>query len=202
MSTSPLAEFAEGLRLRLRGIAEPSDLQLEALHAHYELLLRWNPRLNLTRITAIDEALERHYAESIFLAAQLPAGVWKIADVGSGAGFPGFPVAVLRPDCQVTLIESHQRKAVFLREAARQIANIAVFARRAEDVDEVFDWVISRAVSVSDLRDIAGRLGGNAALLGGPEDLSRLPGFEWQSLPMPWGIQRCLHIGVFSRDTE
>jgi 16S rRNA (guanine527-N7)-methyltransferase len=202
MSTSLLAEFAEGLRGRLRGIADPSDTQVEALHAHYELLLRWNSRLNLTRITSLDEVLERHYAESIFLAAQLPAGAWKVADVGSGAGFPGFPVAVLRPECQVTLIESHQRKAVFLREATRGMTNIAVRAKRAEDLDEIFDWVVSRAVSVCDLQNVLGRLGGNAALLGGPEDLTRLPRFNWQSVQMPWGCQRYLHIGVITRDPE
>jgi 16S rRNA (guanine(527)-N(7))-methyltransferase RsmG len=202
MSISPLAAFAEGLRRRLRGIAELNAGQIETLHAHYELLLRWNPRLNLTRITSLDEALERHYAESIFLAAQLPAGVWKITDIGSGAGFPGFPLAVVRPECEVTLIESHQRKAVFLREVARGVSNIKVRASRAEEVDEVFDWVVSRAVSISDLEDVAVSLGGNAALLGGPEDLSRLPGFEWQSLPMPWGRQRYVHLGLFSRDTK
>jgi 16S rRNA (guanine527-N7)-methyltransferase len=202
MCTSPLPAFADALRRRLSGIAEPSDAQIEALHTHYGLLLRWNARLNLTRIASLEEAVERHYAESAFLASHLPPGAWRIADVGSGAGFPGVPVAVLRPDCEVTLIESHQRKAVFLREATRSMANTRVEPRRAEALDGAFDWVISRAVSVPDLQDVAGRLGGNAALLGGPEDLSVLAGFEWQSIPLPWGQQRYLHIGVFSRDTK
>src|ERR1035441_7985957 len=94
------------------------------------MLLRWNQKLNLTSIRNREEAIQRHYGESLFLGMRLPPGAWKIADIGSGAGFPGFPVAVLRPDCQVTLIESHQRKAVFLRESSRKQPNIRVLARR------------------------------------------------------------------------
>ena len=97
-----------------------------ALQRHHELLERWNQRLNLTRI----DSVERNYGESLFLGKHLPEGPLRICDIGSGAGFPGFPVAVLRPDCEVTLIESHQRKAVFLKEAARGIANIRVLAKR------------------------------------------------------------------------
>jgi 16S rRNA (guanine(527)-N(7))-methyltransferase RsmG len=121
--------------------------QEAALEAHLDLLMRWNRTLNLTAIRNREEAIERHYCESLFLGAKLPAGRLRIADVGSGAGFPGFPVAVLRPECSVTLIESHQRKAVFLREASRKVPNVKVAAKRAEDVTEAFDWVISRAVS-------------------------------------------------------
>src|SRR5580704_17440976 len=113
--------------------------------------MRWNKTLNLTAIRNREEAIERHYCESLFLGARLPAGALRIADIGSGAGFPGLPVAVLRPDCSMTLIESHQRKAVFLREASRKVLNVRVLAKRAEDVDEEFDWVISRAVSYEDL---------------------------------------------------
>src|ERR1017187_6190482 len=101
--------------------------------------MRWNRSLNLTAIRSREEAIERHYCESLFLGARLPAGALRIADVGSGAGFPGFPVAVLRPECSVTLIESHKRKAVFLREASRTLPNVRVFAKRAEDVGERFD---------------------------------------------------------------
>src|SRR5271157_4701791 len=133
------------------------------------MLLRWNRKLNLTSIRNREEAIQRHYYESLFLAMHLPPGAWKIADVGSGAGFPGFPVAVLRPDCQVTLIESHQRKAVFLREASRKQANIRVLAKRAEDVKERFDWVISRAVSYEDLSPVLKKLAPNADLLTGGE---------------------------------
>src|SRR5580693_8645036 len=124
--------------------------------------MRWNQTVNLTAIRMREEAIERHYCESLFLGARLPAGALRIADVGSGAGFPGFPVAILRPECSVTLIESHQRKAVFLREASRAVPNVRVLAKRAEDVEETFDWVISRAVSYADLVPFLKKLAPNA----------------------------------------
>jgi 16S rRNA (guanine(527)-N(7))-methyltransferase RsmG len=167
-----------------------------ALEAHLELLMRWNKSLNLTAIRNREEAIERHYCEALFLGARLPAGTLRIVDVGSGAGFPGFPVAVLRPDCSVSLIESHQRKAVFLKEAARGVPNVRVLARRAEDVGETFDWVISRAVSYADLASFLKRLAPNADLLGGAEAPPASLGFEWEApVALPSGNQRFLWTG-------
>jgi 16S rRNA (guanine527-N7)-methyltransferase len=188
--------FADLLRQRLAGIVEVSAGQVEALEAHYQLLLRWNRTLNLTSIKRMEEAVERHYCESLFLGTHLHQGRLRIADVGSGAGFPGFPVAVLRPDCSVTLIESHQRKAVFLREACRNLRNVRVLARRAEDVNEQFDWAISRAVSYKDLASFLKNLAPNVDLLTGGEVPPDGIGFVWQ-LPIlvPWGGQRFLRTG-------
>ncbi|MBS1859565.1 MAG: 16S rRNA (guanine(527)-N(7))-methyltransferase RsmG [Acidobacteria bacterium] len=165
--------------------------EFPALKAHYELLQRWNKTLNLTRI----DSIERNYGESLFLGRHLPAGALRICDIGSGAGFPGFPVAILRPDCQVTLIESHQRKAVFLKEASRAVANIRVLARRAEDVRESFDWAISRAVSAEDMAPFLARLAPNVALLTGAE-VPGIPGIEWEeAVPVPGGTARFLRLG-------
>jgi 16S rRNA (guanine527-N7)-methyltransferase len=141
------AVFRELLREKLIGIVDLSKSQITLLEAHYELLKRWNQTLNLTSIEQVSEAVERHYCESLFLGAHLPAGSLEIADIGSGGGFPGLPVAVLRPECSMTLIESHQRKAVFLKEASRSLPNVQVLARRAEDVLQRFDLVISRVRS-------------------------------------------------------
>ena len=188
--------FADLLSERLAGVVELSPGQAEALESHYQLLLRWNRTLNLTSIKKMEEAVERHYCESLFLGTHLPQGRLRIADVGSGAGFPGFPVAVLRPDCSVTLIESHQRKAVFLREASRSLPNVRVLAKRAEDVNEQFDWAISRAVSYEDLASFLKNLAPNADLLTGGEEPPGGIGFVWQpQIPMPWGAQRFLRIG-------
>src|SRR5579863_9364979 len=125
--------------------------QLNQLETHYLFLDRWNERLNLTRIVSLTESVQFHYCESLFMARVLPPGPLRIVDVGSGAGFPGIPVAVLRPECEVTLVESHQRKSVFLREISRELTNVRVIAKRAEEVDEAFDWLISRAVAPSDV---------------------------------------------------
>jgi 16S rRNA (guanine(527)-N(7))-methyltransferase RsmG len=188
--------FPDLLRARLPGIVDLSAGQLAALEAHYQLLLRWNRTLNLTRVDNLEEAVERHYSESLFLAAHLPSGSLRIADVGSGAGFPGFPVAIARPDCEVTLIESHQRKAVFLKEASRGFANLRVLSQRAESVKDTFDHVISRAVSYEDLATTLQRIAANVDLLTGAEPPSESMGVDWQpAISLPWGDQRFLRIG-------
>jgi|ERR1700722_13132699 16S rRNA (guanine(527)-N(7))-methyltransferase RsmG len=164
-----------------------SEVQLDQLESHYSSLAHWNERLNLTRIVDLADAVQFHYCESLFLARFLPAGTQQIVDVGSGGGFPGIPTAILRPECEVTLVESHQRKSVFLREASRHLHNVKVVSKRAEDVDGTFDWVISRAVAPSDILRL--RLAKSFALLIGQEDASKLSG---QSQSIPWGNQRVL----------
>ena len=167
---------------------------LEALEAHRRVLEKWNRTLNLTRITDV----ERNYGESLFLAGHLPPGALRICDIGSGAGFPGFPVAIVRPDCEVTLIESHQRKAVFLKEVSRGHANIRVLACRAEEVKDRFDWAISRAVSAADLEAPLAKLAPNVALLTGVEE-PEIAGLVWKSaIPLPNSLNRFLRIGCFT----
>jgi 16S rRNA (guanine527-N7)-methyltransferase len=163
--------------------------QLDRLEQHYRLLCKWNKRINLTRICGMREAVPFHYCESLFLAQWLPKGKLRVADVGSGAGFPGIPVAVLRPDCTVDLIESHQRKAAFLREASRQLPNVNVVAMRAGECTVQYDWMISRAVRLEALLRL--RLAPNFALLLGAEDAKDL-----ESLKVPWGERRILAFHV------
>jgi 16S rRNA (guanine527-N7)-methyltransferase len=157
-----------------------SPQQLKLLEEHYHLLLRWNQRINLTRIVEMRDAIRYHYCESLYLASRLPTGPLRMIDIGSGAGFPGIPVAVYRPECSVDLVESHQRKAVFLREASRGLANVRVFARRAEEVVDSYDWTISRAVRPKDVLKL--KLSPHVAVLG----------VEGDSLP--WGDKRALFI--------
>lgn len=193
-----MAEAQQFADLLTRHFRQPlSREQVSALYGHYSLFTQWNKALNLTTVTALVESVVRHYCESLFLGAHLPDSCRAVLDVGSGAGFPGIPVSVLRPDCRVTLSESHQRKAVFLREATRQIPNVRVEPQRAERLDaEVFDWVISRAVKWSDVVEAAHH---GIALLLGQEDAAvvcRSGAFKWQpSVPLPWGKRRVLLIG-------
>jgi 16S rRNA (guanine(527)-N(7))-methyltransferase RsmG len=156
-----------------------SQLELELLEQHYLLLQRWNRTLNLTRITNLDESVKLNYCESLFLGIKFPPGPLRVADVGSGAGFPGVPIAIVRSDIAVTLIESHQRKAVFLRESSAGIPNLRVLPIRAEDCSERFDWVVSRAVSEKMLLSL--KLAPNMALLQAP----RINPHAF--LPSPWG---------------
>jgi 16S rRNA (guanine527-N7)-methyltransferase len=163
--------------------------QLAQLEAHYALLLRWNEKLNLSRIRSAEEAVQFHYCESLFLGRALPAGPHRLIDIGSGAGFPGLPVAVVRPDCRVDLAESHQRKAVFLREATRSLPNVRVLARRAEDCQDGYDWMIARAIRAEDV--LALRLAPNLALLMSADDALCVPGDVQR---IPWGDRR---VAVF-----
>jgi 16S rRNA (guanine527-N7)-methyltransferase len=204
MSISASHAFPEVLRKKLAGLVELTPEQVQALQNHYELLLRWNRVLNLTSVDSLEEAVERHYCESVFLAIHLPPEPLRIADVGSGAGFPGIPVAVLRPDCRVALIEAHQRKAVFLREGTRGRPNVEVLARRAEEIaglasgGALFDRAISRAVAYKDLADVLKSIAQAADLLTGAESPPADLCFTWNSsIPLPWGRNRFLRSGVF-----
>jgi len=175
-----MEEFSALLRAEFSPFSTLSDTQVSLCKQHYELLLRWNTKLNLTRITGLRDAVRYHYCESLYLARSLPEGPLRVADIGSGAGFPGIPVAIYRPDVHVDLVESHQRKAVFLTEAVRELGlkNVGVRSLRAEDVRESYDWVISRAVRPADV--LALHLAPNVSILGTDGD------------KLPWGEGRAL----------
>ena len=185
---------------------ELSSEQLSLLFEHYQLLERWNRKMSLTSVTAGAEMVIRHYCESLFFGANIPgeAGAipQTIADIGSGAGFPGVPIAILRPDCKVSLVESNQRKAVFLRESTRSLNNVSVVAKRAEDLSERFDWVVSRAVDPKAVLALTPRLAWKFGLMVGEDDfleLKKVPNIAWaEPIRLPWGDRR---VWVYGRST-
>ena len=166
--------FRELLRSEYQPWGELSDLKLDQLESHFRLLEAWNRRLNLTRIRDLTEVVRFHYCESLFLSTVLPEGPLDVCDLGSGAGFPGIPLSIARPDVRVALIESDQRKAVFLREATRELGNVLVEARRHEESAHVFDWAVSRALAPGSF--LKSRLASNIALLTSAANAP--PGFE------------------------
>lgn len=187
-------EFGGTIRRALERICPISEEQCSTLREHFELLLRWNRRMNLTSIRDPLEMIERHYCESVFLGVHLPEGETTVVDVGSGAGFPGIGVAVMRPLARVTLVESNQKKVAFLKEATRKVSNVRVLGRRAEDVQERFDWLISRAVAWEGLP----MLGEHVALLASEP----APDFPWrEKIRLPWGARRVLLMGEVPRGT-
>jgi 16S rRNA (guanine527-N7)-methyltransferase len=101
------------------------DETVARLGDYYNLLTRWNDRLHLVAPCSPEEFATRHVLESLLLLKHLPDGA-KIADIGSGAGLPTIPCLVARPDLQATLIESSQKKSVFLREALNQLGRPSV----------------------------------------------------------------------------
>lgn len=111
-----------------------SSETLEQLDAYYSLLNRWNDRLHLVAPCSPEEFATRHVLESLMLLKHLPQDA-KIADIGSGAGLPIIPCLLARPDLQATLIESSQKKSVFLREALNQLGRPSVIIPKPfEDV--------------------------------------------------------------------
>ena len=111
------------------------------------LIQRWNARMNLTAIREPRDILMRHFVESIACTQHLSSGIGSLLDFGSGAGFPGIPIALCRPEIRVTLAESQTKKAAFLREAVRVLElNCSVFGQRAESLTQQFDCVALRAV--------------------------------------------------------
>src|ERR1017187_4813148 len=121
------ARIAELLGPFLGGEPLSPDLAAQ-LQAYLELLLRWNARINLTAIRDPEQIVTRHFGESLFAARVLrddgaftPGPPVTLADVGSGAGFPGIPIKLFAPELQLTLIESQNKKATFLREVIRTL---------------------------------------------------------------------------------
>jgi 16S rRNA (guanine527-N7)-methyltransferase len=140
-----------------RSGVELSARQHEQLGQYLELLTEANQRMNLTRITDRAAAEVGHVGDSLTVLAFLPAGEIRLADVGSGGGVPGIPLAIARPQMRVTLIESTKKKAAFLREAVKQLdlSNVTVSDERAEDAGlgdlrEEFDVAVARAVATLD----------------------------------------------------
>jgi 16S rRNA (guanine527-N7)-methyltransferase len=141
-----LTELVAAARLKSNQIE-----QNKRLIDYLALLLRWNARTNLTSVREPEAILERHFLESIACAQALPSGVTSLLDYGSGAGFPGIPIAICRPEIAVTLAESQNKKAAFLQEAIRVVGIPArIHSGRAETLTGAFDCVTLRAVDRMD----------------------------------------------------
>ena len=134
-----------------------TDAQHAQLARYLDLLFDANERMNLTRITDRDQAELQHVADALTVLPHLPRSEHRLADVGSGGGVPGIPLAIARPDVTVMLIESTKKKAAFLKSTALalDLANVSVSEWRAEDVAhsisrETFDVAVARAVATMD----------------------------------------------------
>ena len=134
-----------------------TERPLQQLSQYLDLLLEANATMNLTRITDRTAAEVQHVGDALTLLPFVPAGSISIADVGSGGGVPGLPLAIARPEVAITLIESTKKKAAFLVSAAKELGleNVQVLAERAEEVGqsgrrESFDLSVARAVATLD----------------------------------------------------
>ncbi|MBQ6135179.1 MAG: 16S rRNA (guanine(527)-N(7))-methyltransferase RsmG [Bacilli bacterium] len=128
----------------------PTNTQLEQLEKFYQLLIEWNEKINLTRITNKDDVYLKHYYDSLTLAKVVDfSKIETVCDVGTGAGFPGIVLKIMYPNLKVTLIDSLQKRINYLKEIIKELnlENIEAIHTRGEDYKGNFDLVTSRAVA-------------------------------------------------------
>ena len=214
-----MSESSQTFSERLNQLLARSGLELvspdaaDSFAAYFALLLRWNARINLTAIRDEEGIVSRHFVESIACARALPAGIATLLDFGSGAGFPGIPIAICRPDIAVTLAESQGKKAAFLREAVRTLGlSTQVYSGRAESLNATFDCVTLRAVDRMPQATLAARRlvspGGWLAVMTTTAQLEALhsafgEAVLWQTpAPLQGGATRLLALAMVKMDSE
>lgn len=192
----PISELAPRLRDGLRALGLDEAL-VPSLLAYLALLLKWNGAYNLTAVRDPQQMLGLHLLDSLSILADVPEG--DLIDIGSGAGLPGIPLAIVRPQLAVSLVEPVGKKARFLREVVRQLklANVRVFDCRAEQVDEPgrYDCLSARALgSLAQLIAFGGHLlkpdGRLLAMKG------QWPADELAVLPTGWVLERSRRLEV------
>lgn len=132
---------------------EISDEKIDKFVKYYELLVEWNEKINLTAITEPDEVIKKHFCDSLASLEYIKEGA-KIADVGTGAGFPGIPIAIVRDDVNILLIDSLNKRIKFLDAVVSELGlkNVETVHLRAEEggrseLRDSFDVVTARAVA-------------------------------------------------------
>jgi 16S rRNA (guanine527-N7)-methyltransferase len=182
--------------------------QVQQIQQYTKLLWTWNDKVNLTAIRDPLEILYRHFCESMFGSALFPVENCRLADVGSGGGFPGIPLKIIRPDLHVFLVESNVKKATFLAEVVRELGltDTRVLVSRYEELGEEvapLDVVCSRALG--DFTNFLAwaaspRVAAKQVLLWvGGRDLDEVrvqPSWTWsEAISVPKSLQRFLLLG-------
>jgi 16S rRNA (guanine527-N7)-methyltransferase len=192
----------------------PAPELTAGIRTYIELLLKWNKTVSLTTVSELDQILAFHFGESLFALPMLPVEKSRLADVGSGAGFPGVPLGMARPSLDVTLIEPNVKKFTFLNEVIRQLslANVSAIRGRMGDLqfsNQEFEVVTARAVGQFD--DLLGwakariSLGGKLILWIGDEDMKQTLSdkrFEWSSPERIPRTDRRFVLSGTSRDAK
>jgi 16S rRNA (guanine527-N7)-methyltransferase len=214
-ATTPAVLSAETIRRALGEFQlDVNEQQIIYIQQYMKLLLTWNEKINLTAIRDPIEILYRHFCESMFAAGAVPVENGRLADVGSGAGFPGIPLKIIRPELQMFLVESNMKKATFLAEVLRNIElpDTRVLVSRYEDLGEdvaPLDFVCSRAVGefAPFLAWAASeRIAAKQVILWiGGRDLDQARrGMDWEwrePIPVPHSLRRYLLVGTRKRSS-
>ena len=215
----PVKEMTD--ELLLAAMPGLSDIQLMRFRTYYERLITRNLRVNLTRITDPEEVAQKHFADSILAADLIPHGACVI-DVGTGAGFPGIPLKLVRPDIDLLLVDSLGKRILFLRDICNELGlDVPAVHARAEDAARMpelrgaFDIAVSRAVApMSILTELTVpflKVGGASLMYKGPQAAEEIPACEnaFRELKcstdtvkyeVPWG-DRCVVRAVKQGET-
>ena len=186
----------------------PSPSQAEAIQRYLTLLLQWNQKVNLTSLRHPPEILQRHFGESMFAASAVPIWSGRLADVGSGAGFPGLALKIACPELDVVLIESNGKKCTFISEVVRLLGldGVEVVRSRMEDLSVgpgFASFVSARAVGHFDrilrwARNALSKDGQVLLWLGAAdaEEVSSRHGWRWRKpIRIPSSHRRVLLVG-------
>jgi len=210
ITTTPAPPSAAVIRRALGEFKLPAyDDQVLQIQQYIKTLLAWNEKVNLTAIRDPLEILYRHFCESMYAAEAIPVEKGRLADVGSGGGFPGLPLKIIRPNLRVFLVESNLKKATFLAEVIRELGlkDTQVLVRRYEELHEEIaplDYVCSRALGEfpSFLKWASStQIGARQVILWiGARDLpeiQRIDAWEWREpIQVPHSLQRLLLVGT------
>src|SRR6267142_6687342 len=183
--------------------------QVLQIQQYIKILLMWNEKVNLTAIRDPLEILYRHFCESMYAAEAIPLKNGRLADAGSGGGFPGLPLKIIRPELQVFLVECNIKKVTFLAEVIRELGlkGAQVLARRYEELGEEvapLDYVCSRALGEfpaflewAGAEQIAAK---QVILWIGARDLpevQKIGGWQWHDpIEVPHSLRRLLLVGT------
>jgi len=141
---------------------KPSDSIISQFAIYIRELKKWSRTYNLTAIKEDRDIVIKHFLDSLLYLTAIPEGRWNICDIGSGAGFPGVPMAIVKPELNITLNEPSRKRAAFLRHIKRILSlnNVEVLQCRVEDIkDRLFDIAVTRALfSIKDLIKKAGHI--------------------------------------------
>jgi 16S rRNA (guanine527-N7)-methyltransferase len=206
-NAAPLSADAINKALREFKI-EATTEQIASVQRYMSLLLAWNEKINITAIRDPLEMLYRHFCESMYAAVAVPLQGGRLADVGSGGGFPGLALKIIRPELQVFLIESNVKKATFLAEVVRELALVdaRVLVSRYEELGEEItpvDFVCSRALGEFEKFlnwAWSERVAASQVVLwtGGRdvEEIKKIRGWGWrETVSIPHSLQRFLLVG-------
>ena len=209
LTTSPTPLSADVINKALREFeVQLTTAQVANVQRYMAMLLAWNEKVNLTAIRDPLEVLYRHFCESMYAVAAVPLHAGRLADVGSGGGFPGLALKIARPELHVFLIESNIKKATFLAEVVRELGltDTRVLVSQYEELAEEIaplDFVCSRALGEFDkflgwahservaARQIVLWVGGRDI-----DEIKRIRGWLWKDpIPIPRSLQRALLVG-------